>query len=112
MKAEDKDKLREVVSLEANAGLSDDNIILLTAAVVRIAKDLQRTAVKECNRILTLGEKSTQACLEFELESLAKLYGLRFSVDGDPRGYVVKLHTPKSGKFNSFGGQEEGWGIA
>jgi hypothetical protein len=36
--------------------------------------------------------------------------GIRPNFSGDPRGYTVKLHLP-SGRYNTWGGQEEGWGV-
>lgn len=30
---------------------------------------------------------------------------------GDPRGYTVKLHFPRTKPFNTWGGVEEGYGV-
>ena len=38
-------------------------------------------------------------------------YGLKFEIDGDPRGFAIKLKTPKTGRYNTWGGRETGWGI-
>ena len=50
------------------------------------------------------------ARIERRLDILAQTHGARATFDGDPRGYVVKLHLP-SGKSNTWGGKESGYGI-
>ncbi len=42
--------------------------------------------------------------------ALATRHGARADLSGDPRGYVVKLHLP-SGRWNTWGGQESGYGV-
>ena len=49
--------------------------------------------------------------LESRLHALAAEIGVTLSLGGDPRGFTVKLMTPKSGKYNSWGGAEDGWGV-
>lgn len=44
-------------------------------------------------------------------QAIADHYGATVETSGDPRGYTLKLHL-KSGRHNTFGGKESGWGIA
>ncbi|UTU09333.1 hypothetical protein CcrBL47_gp563 [Caulobacter phage BL47] len=42
---------------------------------------------------------------------IAKRYGLTFHFNGDPRGSALKLKTPHTGRYNGFGGREDGWAV-
>lgn len=42
---------------------------------------------------------------------MAESLGVTLELGGDPRGYTVKLMTPKSGRYNTWGGAECGWGV-
>ena len=47
------------------------------------------------------------------VKTLLKKYELddvKFKVGGDPRGYCLKIMLP-NGRYNSWGGKEEGWGF-
>lgn len=46
-----------------------------------------------------------------EVDEIAKRYGLAFHFNGDPRGSALKLKTPHTGRYNGFGGREDGWGV-
>ena len=60
------------------------------------------------------GKQPFRPCAECRAETRirAALNGSGVTADfsGDPRGYVVKLHLP-SGKYNTFGGLESGYGV-
>ena len=47
--------------------------------------------------------------LEERLERAFKLAGLGLYLNGDPRGNPVGILTPKTGKYNTWGGAEAGW---
>ena len=49
--------------------------------------------------------------IEKRLFEIAKSIGVRLELGGDPRGYTVKLMTPKTEKYNTWGGAECGWGV-
>lgn len=38
-------------------------------------------------------------------------YGVKAHFNRDPRGSAIKLATPKSGQYNTFGGAETGWAV-
>ena len=50
---------------------------------------------------LAVEKRITDICAGFKLPVI---FG------GDPRGYTVKVKFP-SGRYNTFGGAEEGWGV-
>lgn len=43
--------------------------------------------------------------------ALADRFGVKVQIGGDPRGHVVHLMTPKTGRYNTWGGAESGWGL-
>jgi hypothetical protein len=49
--------------------------------------------------------------LETRIGDIATKYGLKAEFTGDPRGYVVKLHTSDNSVHNTAGGSEAGYGI-
>lgn len=98
-------------------------------ALLRIGKGVARWAVRACNGE---GERYWQdgkrwawrwddthdaAHAKADAKALAKLhaiadhYGATVKLGGDPRGYVVKLILA-SGRHNTWGGAESGWGVA
>lgn len=79
-------------------------------AVVRDAARLQSLAVAECNAELTPRQKANQAGAERRLRAALEPLGVRVDVDGDPRGYVVKLHHSALPP-NTWGGKESGHGL-
>lgn len=48
--------------------------------------------------------------IERRMAEIAAELGVPIRFGGDPRGYTVKLTLP-SGRYNSFGGREEGYGV-
>lgn len=94
----------ELVKAWSNGGTLTPQMIAATFANARI---LARYAVDECNR----GELTPrQAKREKRLiQVLRDFYGDALDVNGDPRGYVVKIKLP-SGRYNNWGG--EAWGVA
>jgi plasmid stability protein len=79
--------------------------------ILRHAATHGRYAEAECCRELEPWEAKKAAQTEKRLEALAEELGVTLSLEGDPRGFTVKLKTPKSGKYNTWGGAETGWGV-
>ena len=44
------------------------------------------------------------------ISELCLAFGVKVELGGDPRGATVKLHLP-SGKYNTMGGSESGYGV-
>ena len=49
--------------------------------------------------------------IERRLFELAERIGVTLELGGDPRGYTVKLMTPNTERYNTWGGKECGWGV-
>lgn len=96
----------------------DDRIESVSLGLVRAAKELHRIAERQCSEEMSARETARVEKREKALEAVVRRHceaigiGVRF--DGDPRGYVVKLHfgpDPKRQPGNTWGGAETGWGI-
>lgn len=88
-------------------------------ALVRAAKELSRIAERQCSEEMSERETARVKKRERALEAIVLRHCEAIGVtsitfDGDPRGYVVKLHfgpDPKRQPGNTMGGPETGWGI-
>mgnify|MGYP001572816579 CR=1 FL=1 len=74
--------------------------------VIRAAHSLHSLAEVECNTGLSPRQEKRKEKLQALILEL--LPTAKFS--GDPRGYCVKIGL-KSGRYNTWGGKECGWGI-
>lgn len=54
-------------------------------------------------------ERQEQAA-QAHITKAAEELGLVPDFGGDPRGYTVKIKLP-SGRYNTWGGKEDGWGV-
>lgn len=81
--------------------------------VERIGAELHRLYEGECSVDLgTAGNatrRSRAESLERELRSLFAKAGLGLYLNSDPRGNPVGILTPKTGRYNTMGGAEDGW---
>lgn len=65
--------------------------------------------VKNCNLGLTKTDERAEAKIEETIKKMAADFGFPgVELNGDPRGYTIKLVLP-SGRSNNFGGT--GWGV-
>jgi hypothetical protein len=76
--------------------------------LMRLAKRHDALAVRECN----VGDVTDTAWerIQAKIGELCKEIGCKVKCGGDPRGYTVKVFLP-SGRYNTWGGAEEGWGV-
>lgn len=94
----------------ANARASLARLGLTADECNRVARDvarLQTAAEAACNAELTPRQLASQACAEERVCLALGAVGAKVDVDGDPRGYVVKVHHPAL-KANTWGGEESG----
>lgn len=78
--------------------------------LLRCAKSIQRHAEAQCNRVTTEAEdRAYRRCVGRAYDSAAT-FGAKVRLGSDPRGYCLKLILP-SGRFNTCGGAEEGYGV-
>lgn len=124
MTKEEYANLLNVVQEEAGISYSEAREVV---SIVRMkAQRLNKIAERQCNGypvfengrfmlgwdpVAAKKDEDREAKIEQELAALGNKYGLTFDTSGDPRGYVVKMKTPKTGKYNTWGGASEGWGI-
>lgn len=87
-------------------------------AILRAARQLDRLAVALCNGAVDQDRYESAkaravARVRRALDGLAEWTDRRVTIaeaGGDPRGYTLKLRLP-SGKGNTWGGDECGWGV-
>ena len=80
-------------------------------ALIRQAHALDRLNEVECNRGLTPGETARQERLEKRVREIAADLGLSVKFNSDPRGASVRLLLPCTKRYNTWGGEEEGWAV-
>lgn len=98
-----------------------DGLVLPSVCIglIRLARRYAKIQERWCNEDMSgtpgLEErvKAQESRLKTEILEVAKqipgVKGVKFT--GDPRGYCVRLHL-RSGKYNTWGGLEDGYGIA
>jgi hypothetical protein len=74
----------------------------------RTCKQLARTAL---NDGLTEAQEKRDQSNDAAMMDLAGKLGVYLEIQGDPRGYTVKLRTPKSKMYNTMAGVDGGWGV-
>ena len=109
----DRDEFVGVIVTEiGRSGAGVDNFtpdaIALVRLILRNAAMIQRLATKFCGRDLTPGEVKAQEHAKARIVAACKPWGIKPDFQGDPHGACVKLLLP-SGRWNSFGGQEDGY---
>lgn len=76
----------------------------------RLGRSLQSLAIAHCNHGLTARQERRQKSLCEHASAVASRYDATVDCGGDPRGYVLKIILP-TGRYNTWGGKESGWGI-
>jgi hypothetical protein len=82
--------------------------VALARLILRNAATIQRIAVDQCNDPSTPTQDKAKSAARRRISEACKPWGIKPNFQGDPRGAVVKLILP-SGRWNSFGGQEDGY---
>jgi len=117
---EERESFLNVLCEESESGWLD--IRSAGLLILRHAKTHGRLAVDACNGIgpFATGKEidrwqerldRKEELLERRLHEIATGIGVSLELGGDPRGFTVKLQTPKTGKYNTWGGRECGWGV-
>jgi hypothetical protein len=100
-----------VIQNEANVELG----ILQAAAVFdhlhRWNATLNRLNENECNYGLTPAEERKEERTKERATKYAAELGLTLDFNSDPRGSAIRIMTPKTKQYNSWGGAENGWYI-
>ena len=88
----------------------DLTIIDLAKQLMKLARKHDRLQVCDCNVGLSDKQRAQEKRIEDKVVELCGTFGFKVKFSGDPRGCTVKLILP-SGRYNSFGGAEDGWGV-
>lgn len=75
--------------------------------LMRLARRHGKLQEKACNE--QVPENHDAKC-EDEIWRVCCRIGCKVKFGGDPRGYTVKVFLP-SGRYNTWGGAEDGWGV-
>jgi hypothetical protein len=78
------------------------------AELMSLAKRHGKLAERECN-VGDVSDKTWER-LEAKIRAICEEIGCGVKLGGDPRGYTVKVIVP-SGRYNTWGGAEDGWGV-
>ena len=98
------------VLAEAQPGKAPHHVVMQAIAYRRLARLLHRFAEADCNGVATPAMAKADAKNDAEAVRLGVEDGFDVKVAGDPRGYCLKLVLP-TGRYNTWGGTEEGWGV-
>lgn len=106
-------KTNELVTALYRLGYKDNQIspTYRLRNMVKLARQHHMIAEAECNGELSQWKLTRRKTIERMITEIAKENGLTVTFSGDPRGFTVKLHSDKPGLYNTFGGQESGYGI-
>lgn len=83
----------------------------LAMNLMKRARTCNRLATKACKVELTEREQLRDERNDDAIADIANLLGVSLEVQGDPRGFTVKVRTTKTGRGNTLGGAEVGWGV-
>ena len=110
MTRSDEFALFVAVLAEASPGQAPHHVVERAKHYRRMARRLHRFAEADCNGTATPTMEKGDAKNEAEAVRLGVKDGYGVKVGGDPRGYCLKLILP-TGRYNTWGGAEEGWGV-
>lgn len=80
--------------------------------VIKAARGLSQAAEDDCNSPKETPAQRLREENQKLLDEFVKAKKIpKIQVTGDPRGYIVRFMLP-SGRYNTWGGKEAGWGIA
>ena len=108
-------RLADVLIAESRkaAGIGLMNVIRFAAEFERCERALRAINERECNGYRCEADEDRDrkrvVRIEAKVADMAGQLRIEVHYNGDPRGSAVKIRTPKSGRFNSFGGAEDGW---
>lgn len=101
----------EAIDAMIEAGVPYDIASIVRHNAARYATIQERWCNEEMSDRTTAALEAKEGRIEQRIRKLLRPYGITVTFGGDPRGFTVKLHLP-SGKYNSWGGRESGFGIA
>ena len=85
------------------------NVIGFAVAFEKCERILSAINTRACDRAVAPRDASRQKSTCAKVADMAAQLGISIQFDDDPRGSSVRIMTPKSGRYNSWGGAESGW---
>jgi hypothetical protein len=111
----------EALILASTLSNAEDGLVLpgVCAELIRLARRYAKIQERWCNEDMSgtpgledrvrAREKKLEEKIRAVASEIKGVKGVKFT--GDPRGYCVRLHL-RSGKYNTWGGVDDGYGIA
>jgi hypothetical protein len=104
----------EVFAAEAGVELTQ-TIRTFVAALQTMSTTLQRVYERACNGyrsdVVRGVDAHTEKLVLARAEQGLRAFGMTMYVNSDPRGRALGFHTPKTGRYNTMGGREDGWRV-
>lgn len=101
---------QERIQTMIDEGVPYDIASIVRHNAARYSTIQERWCSEEMSDRTTADLEKRESRIETRIRDLLAPYGITVSFHGDPRGFCVYLHLP-SGKHNSLGGREDGYGI-
>ncbi len=107
-----KDRTQFIAALvEDFPNKSIEDVMRIANLLMRHSATHKRLAVRDFNGDASESEVKRLQDVARRIKAIADSLGLRVNCDDyDPRGFTVKVHLP-SGRSNSMGGREAGYGV-
>jgi len=109
----------EIIMAEGRYGMTKTEAARYLATMTATGATLHRVYERQCNghqkpngdwdEAASNADDRLEEKLEARLREVFKVAGLGLYLNGDPRGNPVGILTPKTGRYNTMGGREDGW---
>ncbi len=106
-----RDVLDTLAALEAETGKTARELAPIVDELYTLAKRADHYNEMRCNVEMTDQQEARADRIDARMVALVASIGLTGTPNGDPRGFAFYVHLPKTGRYNSWGGAETGWGI-
>lgn len=101
----------DVLNAEKTKDVDFGTVRLRASKLKYAARVLWSLSETMCNRDFTNAEQERWNRMLRMARFNADELGVDFDLNRDPRGFTLYFKTPKTGRSNSWGGTEMGWGI-
>lgn len=109
MTKRDAEQQQEFIALLYREFPDKEGIVPFARELMRLARKCAHFAEAACGE-LSPRQAALDEANDRRIEELCEAFGASVLIQGDPRGFTVKLLLP-SGSYNTWGGHENGWGV-
>lgn len=119
-KTQDREEFKDAVINEIQPHISNlPTIKRILKSIMANSTTHGRLCLIDCNDGLTASEAAKMEAIEsrlgFNLQDLNSFITdvdkIKMRMDGDPRGFTIKLILPRTDKHNTWGGSEHGYAV-